>query len=225
MALFDVITGLGSLYGGIQADNERRRAMNQAAMLRQQGLDQMAKSLEMANVNYQQRLQSGAYDPTKEMQAAGQQSALNFRNALGSRMTNLANLGYRKGDSPIFQQGARLSEDAMLADRLQQLAIQNQYRDRQMAEQNYLNQMRTNLGNTQAGFGQQMYGQELPMQGMGLAGALQGIVGGGLTQGMGETLGGRTKKPSSNAVTSYIKRKGTEQVAKDIGRTLGRVRF
>ncbi len=88
MALFDVITGLGSLYGGIQADNERRRAMNQAAMLRQQGLDQMAKSLEMANVNYQQRLQSGAYDPTKEMQAAGQQSALNFRNALGSRMTN-----------------------------------------------------------------------------------------------------------------------------------------
>jgi hypothetical protein len=222
MALFDVITGLGSLYGGIQADNERRRAMNQAAMLRQQGLDQMAKSLEMANVNYQQRLQSGAYDPTKEMQAAGQQSALNFRNALGSRMTNLANLGYRKGDSPIFQQGARLSEDAMLADRLQQLAIQNQYRDRQMAEQNYLNQMRTNLGNTQAGFGQQMYGQELPMQGMGLAGALQGIVGGGLTKGMGETLGGRTK---STVGSDYIKRKGTEQVAKDIGRTLGRVRF
>jgi len=225
MALFDVITGLGSLYGGIQADNERRRAMNQAAMLRQQGLDQMAKSLEMANVNYQQRLQSGAYDPTKEMQAAGQQSALNFRNALGSRMTNLANLGYRKGDSPIFQQGARLSEDAMLADRLQQLAIQNQYRDRQMAEQNYLNQMRTNLGNTQAGFGQQMYGQELPMQGMGLAGALQGIVGGGLTQGMGETLGGRTKKPSSNAVTSYIKGKGTEQFAKNIAKSAGKTLY
>jgi hypothetical protein len=193
MALFDIITGVGSLYGGIQADNERRRAMNQAAALRQQGLDQMAKSLEMANVNYQQRLQSGAYDPTKEMQAAGQQSATNFRNALGSRMTNLANLGYRKGDSPIFQQGAKLSEDAMLADRLQQLAIQNQYRDRQMAEQNYLNQMRTNLGNTQAGFGQQMYGQELPMQGMGVGGALQGIVSGGLTKGFGETLGGRTK--------------------------------
>lgn len=219
MALFDVITGLGSLYGGIQADNERRRAMNQAAALRQQGLDQMAKSLEMANLNYQQRLQSGAYDPTKEMQAAGQQSALNFRNALGSRMTNLANLGYRKGDSPIFQQGARLSEDAMLSDRLQQLAIQNQYRDRQMAEQNYLNQMRTNLGNTQAGFGQQMYGQELPMQGAGVGGALQGIVSGGLTKGMGETLGGRTKKPSSNAVTSYIKRKGTEQFAKNIAKS------
>jgi hypothetical protein len=196
MALFDVITGLGSLYGGIQADNERRRAMNQAAMLRQQGLDQMAKSLEMANVNYQQRLQSGAYDPTKEMQAAGEQSALNFRNALGSRMTNLANLGYRKGDSPIFQQGAKLSEDAMLADRLQQLAIQNQYRDRQMAEQNYLNQMRTNLGNTQAGFGQQMYGQELPMQGMGVGSALQGIVSGGLAEGIKNTL----KRPSKRSI-------------------------
>jgi hypothetical protein len=113
----------------------------------------------------------------------------------------------------------------MLADRLQQLAIQNQYRDRQMAEQNYLNQMQTNFGNTQAGFGQQMYGQELPMQGAGIAGALQGIVGGGLTKGMGETLGGRTKKPSSNAVTSYIKGKGTEQFAKNIAKSAGKTLY
>ena len=139
MALFDVISGLGSIFGGLQQDSARRQAMAEAARLRQAGLDQMSKSLEAANLNYQNRLQSGAYDPAREMAAAGQQSALNFRNALGSRMTNLANLGYKRGDSPIFQQGARMSEDALLADRLQQLAIQNQYRDRQMAEQNYLN--------------------------------------------------------------------------------------
>lgn len=222
MALFDVITGLGSIYGGLQQDSARRRAMAEAARLRQAGLDQMSKSLEAANLNYQNRLQSGAYDPTREMAAAGQQSALNFRNALGGRMTNLANLGYKRGDSPIFQQGARMSEDALLADRLQQLAIQNQYRDRQMAEQNYLNQMRTGLGSAQMGLGQQMYGQEASMAGQGLAGALQGIVGGGLSEGIGRTLGGRTK---STVGADYIKRKGTEQVAKDIGRTMGRVRF
>jgi hypothetical protein len=195
MALFDVITGLGSLYGGVQADEATRQRIRQAEVLRQQGFDEKRKSFETANANYEKRLQSGAYDPTKEMQAAGEQSALNFRNALSSRWINLANIGYRpkKGDSPFFQQGARLSEEAALADRLQLLAIQNQYRDRQMAEQNYLNQMQTNLGDTLAGFGQQMYGQELPMQGAGIAGALQGIVGGGLSKGMGETLGGRTK--------------------------------
>lgn len=196
MALFDVISGLGSIYGGLQQDSARRQAMAEAARLRQAGLDQMSKSLEAANLNYQNRLQSGAYDPTREMAAAGQQSALNFRNALGSRMTNLANLGYKRGDSPIFQQGARMSEDALLADRLQQLAIQNQYRDRQMAEQNYLNSMRTGLGSAQMGLGQQMYGQEASMAGQGLAGALQGIVGGGLSEGIGRTLGRRRKDKS-----------------------------
>lgn len=198
MALFDVLTGLGSIYGGLQQDSARRQAMAEAARLRQAGLDQMAKSLEAANLNYQNRLQSGAYDPTREMAAAGQQSALNFRNALGSRMTNLANLGYKRGDSPIFQQGARMSEDALLADRLQQLAIQNQYRDRQMAEQNYINSMRTGLGSAQMGLGQQMYGQEASMGGQGLAGALQGIVGGGLSEGIGRTLKPRRKNSESS---------------------------
>ena len=199
MALFDVITGIGGLMGGLQQDSARRRAMAEAARLRQAGLDQMSKSLEAANLNYQNRLQSGAYDPTKEMAAAGQQSALNFRNALGSRMTNLANLGYKRGDSPIFQQGAQMSENAMLADRLQQLAIQNQYRDRQMAEQNYLNQLQTGFGSAQMGLGQNMYGQEASMAGQGLAGALQGIVGGGLSEGIAATLGGPSKKTKTYA--------------------------
>ena len=198
MALFDVITGIGGLMGGLQQDSARRRAMAEAARLRQAGLDQMSKSLEAANLNYQNRLQSGAYDPTKEMAAAGQQSALNFRNALGSRMTNLANLGYKRGDSPIFQQGAQMSENAMLADRLQQLAIQNQYRDRQMAEQNYLNQMRTGLGSAQMGLGQNMYQQEASMGGQGLAGALQGIVGGGLSEGIAATMKPRRKSSGSS---------------------------
>lgn len=197
MAFFDVISGLGSIYGGLQQDSARRQAMAEAARLRQAGLDQMSKSLEAANLNYQNRLQSGAYDPTKEMAAAGQQSALNFRNALGSRMTNLANLGYKRGDSPIFQQGARMSEDALLADRLQQLAIQNQYRDRQMAEQNYLNSMRTGLGSAQMGLGQQMYGQEASMGGQGLAGALQGIVSGGLSEGIANTLKLPSRQPDT----------------------------
>jgi hypothetical protein len=225
MALFDVITGLGSLYGGIQADEATKKRLAQAKVLQQQGLD-----LEESAVNNFRRFvenlkQQGAFNPTKEMQAAGQQSALNFRNALGSRMTNLANLGYRKGDSPIFQQGARLSEDAMLADRLQQLAIQNQYRDREMAAEQGVSGMIRELGRYKSGLGQQMYGQELPMQGAGLAGALQGIVGGGLTKGMGETLGGRTKKTSSNAVTSYIKGKGTEQFAKNIAKSAGKTLY
>ncbi len=51
------------------------------------------------------------------------------------------------------------------------------------------------------------------------------IVGGGLTKGMGETLGGRTKNPSSNAVTSYIKGKGTEQFAKNIAKSAGKTLY
>jgi len=42
---------------------------------------------------------------------------------------------------------------------------------------------------------------------------------------MGETLGGRTKKPSSNAVTSYIKGKGTEQFAKNIAKSAGKTLY
>jgi hypothetical protein len=225
MALFDVITGLGSLYGGIQQDAATRKKLAEAKALQQQGLD-----LEESAVNNFRRFvenlkQQGAFDPTKQLAAAQKQRALQTRNAFGSVATNLANLGYRPGDSPFYQQGARISEEANLAGQLQDLSILNQFRDREMGAEQSVSEMIRGLGRYKSGLGQQMYGQELPMQGAGLAGALQGIVGGGLSEGIAGTLGGRTKKPSSNAVTSYIKGKGTEQFAKNIAKSAGKTLY
>jgi hypothetical protein len=222
MALFDVITGLGSLYGGIQQDAATRKKLAEAKALQQQGFD-----LEESAVNNFRRFvenlkQQGAFDPTKQLAAAQKQRALQTRNAFGSVATNLANLGYRPGDSPFYQQGARISEEANLAGQLQDLSILNQFRDREMGAEQSVSEMIRGLGRYKSGLGQQMYGQELPMQNAGISGAFRGLVGGNLSEGIAATLGGRTK---STVGADYIKRKGTEQVAKDIGRTMGRVRF
>jgi hypothetical protein len=225
MALFDVITGLGSLYGGIQQDAATRKKLAEAKALQQQGLD-----LEESAVNNFRRFvenlkQQGAFDPTKQLAAAQKQRALQTRNAFGSVATNLANLGYRPGDSPFYQQGARISEEANLAGQLQDLSILNQFRDREMGAEQSVSEMIRGLGRYKSGLGQQMYGQELPMQNAGISGAFRGLVGGGLSEGIAGTLGGRTKKPSSNAVTSYIKGKGTEQFAKNIAKSAGKTLY
>jgi hypothetical protein len=225
MALFDVITGLGSLYGGIQQDAATRKKLAEAKALQQQGLD-----LEESAVNNFRRFvenlkQQGAFDPTKQLAAAQKQRALQTRNAFGSVATNLANLGYRPGDSPFYQQGARISEEANLAGQLQDLSILNQFRDREMGAEQSVSEMIRGLGRYKSGLGQQMYGQELPMQNAGISGAFRGLVGGNLSEGIAGTLGGRTKKPSSNAVTSYIKGKGTEQFAKNIAKSAGKTLY
>ena len=222
MALFDVITGLGSLYGGIQQDAATKKRLAEAKALQQQGLD-----LEESAVNNFRRFvenlkQQGAFDPTKQLAAAQKQRALQTRNAFGSVATNLANLGYRPGDSPFYQQGARISEEANLAGQLQDLSILNQFRDREMGAEQSVSEMIRGLGRYKSTLGGQGVQQELPMQGAGISGAFRGLVGGNLSEGIAGTLGGRTK---STAGADYIKRKGTEQVAKDIGKTMGRVRF
>ena len=222
MALFDVITGLGSLYGGLQQDAATRKRLAEAKALQQQGLD-----LEESAVNNYRRFvenlkQQGAFDPTKQLAAAGKQNALQTKYELGSIANNLANFGYRRGDSPFYQQGARISQESALRGQLQDLAILNQFRDREMGAEQSVSEMIRGLGRYKSTLGGQGVQQELPMQGAGISGAFRGIVGGGLSEGIAATLGGRTK---STVGADYIKRKGTEQVAKDIGRTMGRARF
>jgi hypothetical protein len=201
MALFDVITGLGSLYGGIQQDAATRKKLAEAKALQQQGLD-----LEESAVNNFRRFvenlkQQGAFDPTKQLAAAQKQRALQTRNAFGSVATNLANLGYRPGDSPFYQQGARISEEANLAGQLQDLSILNQFRDREMGAEQSVSEMIRGLGRYKSGLGQQLYGQELPMQGAGISGAFRGLVGGNLSEGIAATLKPR-RKGTGNSGTS-----------------------
>jgi hypothetical protein len=201
MALFDVITGLGSLYGGIQQDAATRKKLAEAKALQQQGLD-----LEESAVNNFRRFvenlkQQGAFDPTKQLAAAQKQRALQTRNAFGSVATNLANLGYRPGDSPFYQQGARISEEANLAGQLQDLSILNQFRDREMGAEQSVSEMIRGLGRYKSGLGQQMYGQELPMQNAGISGAFRGLVGGNLSEGIAATLKPR-RKGTGNSGTS-----------------------
>lgn len=215
MALFDVISGLGSIYGGLQQDAANRKRLAEARALQQQGLD-----LEESAVNNYRRFvenlrQQGAFDPTKQLAAAQKQRALQTRNAFGGIATNLANIGYRPKDSPFDQQAARISEEANLAGQLQDLAILNQFRDREMGAEQSVSEMIRGLGRYKSGLGQQMYGQELPMQGAGISGAFRGLVGGGLSEGIAGTLGGPSKKiktyaPGMQGVAQF----GYEQLKK-----------
>jgi hypothetical protein len=70
-----------------------------------------------------------------------------------------------------------------------------------MGAEQSVSEMIRGLGRYKSGLGQQMYGQELPMQNAGISGAFRGLVGGNLSEGIAATLKPR-RKGTGNSGTS-----------------------
>ncbi|HLO97525.1 MAG TPA: hypothetical protein VK171_02920 [Fimbriimonas sp.] len=181
---------------------------------------------------YQNRKASGAYNPEALMKLLGDRAAHDLGVQDKNTAASLANLGYRRGDSPFSQQSRQLSERAGFQLRSDLMNAQNSTMAREDNDRMRVNSYLQNLNQLLGGQGQNMVQSGNAMS-AGAFGALGGLIGNGELENLfysprrpGPSSGGSgSDAATSSTGTPQVSAAMSPALAQEFARQLSQLRW
>ena len=155
---FGLISGALGLLNGLGQQSSGRGTMRQGQDLINQGVGTASQAYNRLKQFINDQEAQGAYKAEEMLQLAQEKNQLALTNSLKNASAQLANIGFKPGDSKTADVLGRTTASNRLASTQQQFDIQNFYDQKRMNAESALNQAGMNLSGVQRSAGQDLYG-------------------------------------------------------------------
>jgi hypothetical protein len=173
---FGLITGGLGLLNSLGQQSAGRRTSRQGQDMITEGVGTASQSYNRLKQFINDQEAQGAYKSEEMLALAQQKNQLALTNSLKNASAQLANIGFKPGDSKTADVLGRTTAENRFANTQQQFDIQNFYDQKRRQDEAMLNQAGMNLSGVQRSAGQDLYGIGQQQQANAGVGASMGFI-------------------------------------------------
>ena len=187
---FGLVTGALGLLGGLGQQSAGRRTSRQGQDLINQGVGTASQAYNRLKQYINDQEAQGAYKAEQMLALSREKNQLALTNSIKNASAQLANIGYKPGDSKTADVLGRTTAENRFANTQQEFDIQNFYDQKKRQDETMLNQAGMGLSGVQRSAGQDLYGMGQQQQANAGVGASMGLI--------SQFLGPQKKKKSTD---------------------------
>lgn len=204
---FGLITGGLGLLNSLGQQSAGRRTSRQGQDLMNQGVGTASDAYNRLKQYINDQEAQGAYKAEQMLALSREKNQLALTNSIKNASAQLANIGYKPGDSKTADVLGRTTAENRFANTQQEFDIQNFYDQKKRQDEAMLNQAGMGLSGVQRSAGQDLYGMGQQQQANAGVGASMGLI----SQFLGpqkKPMGGMTIPLNPNAGTVFNNNSG-----------------
>ena len=173
---FGLVSGALGLLGGLGQQSGGRRTSRQGQDLINQGVGTASQAYNRLKQYINDQEAQGAYKAEQMLALSREKNQLALTNSIKNASAQLANIGYKPGDSKTADVLGRTTAENRFANTQQQFDIQNFYDQKRRQDEAMLNQAGMGLSGVQRSAGQDLFGIGQQQQANAGVGASMGLI-------------------------------------------------
>ena len=173
---FGLITGGLGLLNSLGQQSAGRRTSRQGQDLINQGVGTASQAYNRLKQYINDQEAQGAYKAEQMLALSREKNQLALTNSIKNASAQLANIGYKPGDSKTADVLGRTTAENRFANTQQEFDIQNFYDQKKRQDETMLNQAGMGLSGVQRSAGQDLYGMGQQQQANAGVGASMGLI-------------------------------------------------